>query len=49
MCWCLIEVVIRVAYQIPAGWVAGGAKLVMGGEDDEDFGCHFGGFLCGCR
>lgn len=48
ICKCLIECLIeaiRVTYQIPAGWVTGFAELVVGGENDEDFGCHFGGLV----
>lgn len=44
--WYVIEA-IGVTYQIPAGWVTGGAELVVGGEDDEDFGCHCGSFFGG--
>lgn len=48
ICRCLIECLIeaiRVTYQIPAGWMTGFAELVVGGENDEDFGCHFGGLV----
>jgi hypothetical protein len=31
----------KVTYQIPAGGVAGVTKLVVGGENNEDLGCHF--------
>lgn len=31
---------MMIAYQVPASGLAGGTKLVVGGEDDEDLGSH---------
>jgi hypothetical protein len=33
-----------IAYQEPSGGITSGIDLVMGSENDEDFGSHFGGF-----
>jgi hypothetical protein len=39
--WNLSTIWAKVTYQIPAAGVAGVTELVVGGENDEDPGCHY--------